>query len=136
METFDYVNHLLRRCDELVKDLRTARKLEVNNFLAHEDAKEKMLKYRRDFVVAWVEEPNFSKIVDPRTGKSNKDWYDWVLERRLEADPNYVEVLQKFYNTQREYVESQGRVMTISEELQNINARLNLLSTYFKGDAK
>ena len=124
----DYINSLLQRQDEILTNLRITRKLEVNNFLAHEKAKDDLMRVKRDRIMDITSDPKFQDMKDPRTGKPNKEWLEWVLERRMEQDPDFVQALATFYQSQQDYVTIQADAMNLVDELNSLNARMGLLS--------
>jgi len=113
------------RLKELTKIMSQKRTDEVKARIAHEQAKETMAKVHRDRVLELS--PEIANIVDPKTGKSNKDYSEMVLHSMLEQDPDYVTALQKMWETQEAMAIAQTESVNIADELGTTRTAARLL---------
>jgi hypothetical protein len=70
--------------------------------------------------------PEIASAVDPKTGKSNKDWSQLQLDELLEQDADYVNAIGAMYKYQEELTLLQADILDIAERIgtAKVSARL------------
>lgn len=117
---------VIARLDELSALLSTRRTEETQARIAHEKAKESMAKVHRDRIIELS--PDLAGTVDPKTGKSNKEYTEMVMHRALEQDVDYVRELQNLWETQEAQALAQTASVNVADELGVTRTKARLLA--------
>jgi hypothetical protein len=113
------------RLNELVRLLSEKRIIEVKARIAHEKAKEDMAIMHRNKVLELSSQ--LTDVVDPKTGKSNKEFSEMVLHSMMEQDPEYVTALQKMWETQEAQLLAQTESVNVADQLGTTRTAARLL---------
>jgi hypothetical protein len=110
-------------------DLLEAKRVEqVTISGAAELSKDKMMQVHRDKTLLYSQFPEISGAIDPKTGKSNKDWSQLLLDQKLENDEEYVAALGEMYRFNTELAELNNDVLNIVERLNVTKTQARLLA--------
>lgn len=86
----------------------------------------------RDLKMTYAQDPAIRNQPDPSTGKVNKDWTTWLIERAVEKDHEFVQATGAFYVAQEAYFGSEVALHQAGEEVSAIKADMLLLGALLK----
>jgi len=70
----------------------------------------------------------FSQAIDPRTGKSNKDWTKLLIDNAMDNDPDVMASYLLVSNLQQRLSAEEMNVLNVSDEIGVLKARARLIS--------
>jgi hypothetical protein len=119
---FEEAERIMEMMEHIVEELDEARENEVTFALEADAAKDEMLTTHRQLTLELSILPDIAESVDPRTGRANKDWSQFLLDEKLERDPRYIQAAGKMY-------EMQEKVMRVRSFIVQKVEMLNMLKT-------
>lgn len=123
--TEDQIELMVKNQKEVLDLLINARKEEMQTFLLHQEANDKLSNYTRNKVIEITSNPEFSNV-DPRSGEPSQEWARWLIDRYLEGDEGFVMAMAEVHETQEAYLEAKTNVQNYKDELISINIRLEM----------
>jgi hypothetical protein len=117
---------------ERLKHLDSARREQVKTKIAFEREQDAFGKAIRDLKMTYAQDPAIQHQPDPSTGKPNKEWSGWLIERAVEKDPEYITSTGTFYAVQEAYFASEVALHQAGEEVAATKAEMLLLAALMK----
>lgn len=108
--------------------LEAQRDEQIVQSVGAEEAKDVMMRLHRDKTVVFSQSPDIALAKDPKTGKSNKDWSQLLLDQKLEGDTEYMTALGVMYSFQTKLAEINNDVLNLVERLNVTKTQCRLLS--------
>lgn len=93
-----------------------------------EQKKQELVELTRTKMIALHNNPKFTGMVDPISGKSNKEWVEMVMENEIQQDEEVVEALGEFYKAQQELGELQAALQVEVDRLGATRGWLQVLA--------
>jgi len=121
---------LVKEIDTLLKRLEKARTEELEMRIGFEKKERETTDLGRDKIIALSQE--MQDLKDPKTGKSNKEWSQFVIDKQLSEDVEYVEAMAGYYQYQQAHIEAQAKVILWAEKIGLVRAQANLLTAILK----
>ncbi len=111
--------------------LEAARRAQIKTKLAFERDQDALGRTIRDLKMALAQDPAMDQP-DPRTGKSNETWRNWLIERAIEKDPDFIKATGDFYATQETFYTAEMEMHQAGEELSATKAETILFAALMK----
>ena len=121
--------------NELIENLSSLRKKEVNARIAFERGKEELSRITRDKTIeisglAHINTP------DPKTGRPNQEWAKMLLDKELEDDEEFRKALVRFWNLQQSFYEAQSDMLDVADRLSITKSQARLLAALIALEAE
>jgi hypothetical protein len=127
--TKSLLNDLIKKQDEVLKELQLARRDEWKSYLSHQRADDTLAKTTRDEIMRILSSDDFQDKI-AKVPELHQDWKKWLLDKELEKSGKFIDALGSLYSTQEEYLKSQARVKNMKDVLDSLNVRLEVLRSY------
>ena len=121
-ELIDYQNNLLDKIAELRKQYAEAR-------IEYEKQKGAMEVLHRNKTMEFALAPEIREATDPRSGKSNKEWTQFLIDEALEADQEYIKQFTHVYDAQKVMFLAESDQLILAEKLGVSKAQARLISS-------
>lgn len=119
---------LIELLNEETTALTKACRAEGQARLALEKHVSQMKDTHRRLVIEYSQREEYAQRVDPRTGKTNKEWTDLLIEEAVSQDPRLVGMVGSFYELQQETIMAQAALANISDRVGSVRVQCRLLA--------
>lgn len=121
---------MIKEIDTLMERLGKARTEEYEMRIGFEKKEREITDLGRDKIMSYSE--GMEELKDPKTGRPNKEWSQFVLDKKLSEDVEYVEVMAGYYQYQQALAEAQSKVILWAEKIGLVKAQANLLAAVLR----
>ena len=126
---YDGITKLLA---ERLKNLDRARRDQLKTKIAFEREQDAFGKTVRDLKMTYADDPSIRSQPDPSTGKPNKEWAAWLIERAVERDQEFIQGTGRFYAVQEGYFGAELALHQAGEELNAVKAEMLLFAALMR----
>jgi hypothetical protein len=112
--------------------LDEARREQVKTKVAFEREQETYGRLIRDLKMVYAEDPAIKNQPDPSTGKVNKEWTTWLIEKAVEKDAEFVQGTGVFYAIQEAYFAAEVALHQAGEDVAATKADMLLFGALLK----
>ena len=107
---------LMESIEFTLEVLAKKRKKQVVASLEAEKIKDELIRVNGEKVITYSRMPECQEP-DPKTGKSNKEWAELMLQQFLQQDDEYIEALGNAYEKEQELAQIQADILDLSERI-------------------
>ena len=107
--------------------LSAMRHSEIRSRIDFEKAKIALSDLTRRKTIELSHLPQIAGATDPKTGKPNKEFSEFLLDEEMRADTEFRAQLVYFYNAQESYFEAQSNMLDVAERLSVAKSQARLL---------
>ena len=100
---------------------------EIKSRIEFEKAKIALSDLTRHKTIELSHLPQIAGAVDPKTGKPNKEFSEFLLDEEMRNDTEFRAQLVYFYNAQESYFEAQNNMLDVAEQLSVAKSQARLL---------
>ena len=112
----------------ILESLAKLRSAEFRARMEMEKSKQGLVDITRIKMIELHNNPKFAGMVDPVTGKHNKEWTEIVMENEIQQDEEVVEMLGEFYKAQQTLGDAQTSMQIEIDRLGTTQGWLRVLA--------
>lgn len=107
---------LMISIDATLEILAKKRSDQVAASMEAEKIKDELIRVNGDKVIYYSQMPECLEP-DPKTGKTNKEWQNMILEQFLRQDEEYMKALGDAYEAEQKLAQIQADILDLSERV-------------------
>lgn len=130
------IKNIINHMDELSGRLSEFRGRFVKSQVAFERAKQDLSNLTRQKTIELSMLPHLQNATDPKTGKTNKEFSEFLLDEEMRHDPAFQQQIVIFYNSQEAWFEAQNDVLDVAEQLSVLKSQARLLASLMMLEAE
>lgn len=129
LDLLDQGKRLIPALDEAADFLAQMRNEQGVMSINAETAKDHMMKVHRQKTLEISLMPEIAEAKDPKTGRQNKDWTQYLIDEELEQDEQYISALGGMYEAQQQLQDASNNVLDAVERINVLKTQARLVSS-------
>ena len=123
------IEGLITRQNNILESLGKFRKQYAEARISYETQQTAMTTLHREKTMKLALDPSISEATDPRSGRANKEWSQYLIDAELESDQDYIKQFARVWDAQQDMFNAEADQLILAEELGVTKVQSRMLSS-------